>query len=67
MIDEKESFIQRIETLSEIARNTEMQSRRLFREVERMFEEYRKRWPEKPAEGTEHAIQPDNSASPVAG
>jgi hypothetical protein len=44
-IDDKEAFIQRIETLSEIAKNTEMQSRRLFREVEKMTEEYAKRWP----------------------
>jgi hypothetical protein len=45
MIDEKEAFIQRMETISEIAGSTERQAKKLFREVQRMAEEYEKRWP----------------------
>lgn len=47
MIDEKEAFIQHIENVSEIAGEVERLSRRLFREVQKMCDEYKTRWPSK--------------------
>jgi hypothetical protein len=45
MLDEKELLLQRAELLSEMAQDAERISKRLFREANNIFNEYRTKYP----------------------